>query len=242
MVQLTRRSPTILNLAWAEALFWDGRAATLEQQARGPISSPNEMNMPLAALGAKIAAIPGYRPLFERAYPDEGITVQSITRAIATFERSVVSHRSPFDRWVEGDDQALSAAERRGLDVFVGPGRCVFCHTGWNMTDNQFHDTGLTTTDLGRGAVEPERLQAQHAFKTPSLRDTERRAPYMHDGSLPTLDAVVRFYEVGGMIRPSRSAQIQPLALSNAQRNDLLAFLRTLTAPPQEFASPSLPR
>jgi cytochrome c peroxidase len=184
MVRLTRRSPTILNLAWAKSLFWDGRAETLEQQARGPISSPGEMNMPLASLGAKIAQIPGYRPLFDRAYPGEGISVDSITRAIATFERSIVSHRSAFDRWVEGDDQALTAAERRGLDVFVGPGGCAQCHSGWNMTDNQFHDTGLDWSDLGRGTVEPERQLAQYAFKTPSLRDTVRRAPYMHNGGL----------------------------------------------------------
>jgi cytochrome c peroxidase len=242
MVQLARRSPTILNVAWGTSYFWDGRVATLETQASGPISAADEMNMPLPLLPGKIAAIPGYRQLFEAAYPAEPISLDVIARAIATFERGIVSSRSAFDRWVEGDDNALDPAERRGLDLFVGSARCAGCHTGWNLTDDKFHDTGLKSADIGRAAVEPGNPFAPFAFKTPGLADTVRRAPYMHDGSLPDLDAVVRFYETGGEHRPSLSPLIQPLSLNDTQRADLVAFLHTLTAPPQEFVAPALPR
>ena len=241
MVQLSRRSPTLLNVGWGRSFFWDGRESTLERQALDPISGSTEMNMPLDGLANKIASIPGYKPLFQAAYPGEPISISTITRAIATFERGVVSSRSAFDRWVEGDDAALSPAERRGLDVFVGPARCASCHAGWAFTDEMFHDTGLPTSDVGRGAQEPDNPLAQFAFKTPGLRDTIRRAPYMHDGSLPTMDAVIRFYEGGGAPRPSRSPLIQPLAITAEQRADLLAFLQTLTGPPEEFAAPALP-
>ena len=241
MVQLQRRSPTLLNVGWGRSFFWDGRAPALETQALGPISGQAEMNMPLKDLPGKIASIPGYRPLFQAAYPLEPISIDTITRAIATFERGLVSSRSAFDRWVEGDDVALTQAERRGLDVFVGPARCASCHSGWALTDGLFHDTGLVSSDVGRGAQEPDNPLAQFAFKTPGLRDTVRRAPYMHDGSLPTLDSVIRFYEGAGKQRSSRSPLIQPLTITAEQRTDLLAFLQTLTGPPEEFAAPALP-
>jgi cytochrome c peroxidase len=241
MVQLTRRSPTLLNVAWGSSYFWDGRAPTLEMQARGPISNGTEMNMPIKNLSHKVAAIPGYSPLFQAAYPGQPISIDTITRALATFERGIVSSRSDFDRWVEGEDAALNPAERRGLDVFVGPAGCARCHSGWAFTDGEFHDTGLASTDIGRGAQDPDNPLAQYAFKTPGLRDTVRRAPYMHDGNLPTLEAVVRFYETGGEPRPSRSPLIRPLDITPGQRADLVAFLQTLTAPPQEFAAPALP-
>ncbi len=241
MVQLQRRSPTLLNVGWGRSYFWDGREAALETQALGPISGQAEMNMPLGDLPGKIASIAGYAPLFQAAYPGEPISITTIARAIATFERGLVSSRSAFDRWVEGDDAALSEAERRGLDVFVGPARCASCHSGWAFTDGLFHDTGLPSLDVGRGAQEPDNPLARFAFKTPGLRDTVRRAPYMHDGSLPTLESVIRFYEAAQQERPSRSPLIQPLNITAEQRADLLAFLQTLTGPPQEFAAPALP-
>lgn len=241
MEQLSRRVPTLLNVGWGRSYLWDGREPTLEGQILGPVSSRAEMNMPLAELPAKLAAVAGYAPLFEAAYPGEPIALTTIARAIATFERGLVSSRSAFDRWVEGDDTALSVAERRGLDVFVGPAQCASCHMGWAFTDGLFHDIGLPSPDVGRGAQEPDNPLAQFAFKTPGLRDTVRRAPYMHDGSLPTLGSVIEFYETAPQARPSRSPLIKPLELTSEQRADLLAFLQTLTGPPQEFAAPALP-
>jgi cytochrome c peroxidase len=242
MVLLGRRSPTVLNSAWGRSFFWDGRAATLEAQASGPIAADVEMNMPLAELEVKLRGIPGYRPLFEAAYPGEGITVQAVTRALATFQRTIVSARAPFDRWVDGREDAISPAALRGLRLFQGAARCADCHSGWNFTDELFHDIGLPTDDPGRKAVEPDNPLARHAFKTPGLRDTMRRAPYMHNGALATMEEVIRHYETGGLRRPSLSPLMRPLTLSAADRADLVAFLETLTAPAQDFAAPLLPR
>lgn len=242
MVQLGRRTPSILNGAWGASFFWDGRAETLEQQALDPIASPHEMNQPLDQLAPKLAGIPGYLPLFEAAFPGQGVTLEGIAQAIATFERNVVSGRSSFDRWVDGDDGAIPEGARRGLLLFHERASCDACHSGWNFTDDSFHDIGLTTQDPGRGGVLRGFGAMQHAFKTPGLRDIARRAPFMHNGSLPTLDAVVRHYETGGQRRPSLSHAMRPFQLTDAERADLVAFLETLTAPPQDFAAPALPR
>jgi len=242
MVELGRRTPSVLNGAWGAAFFWDGRADTLEQQALGPIAAPGEMNQPLDQLPAKLRGITGYRPLFEAAFPGRGITIEAVAEAIATFERGVVSGRSPFDRWVEGDASAISDAAKRGLVVFHDRANCNSCHKGWNFTDDSFHDIGLPTDDRGREGVLEGFDTVRHAFKTPGLRDIARRAPYMHNGSVPTLDAVIRHYESGFVRRASLSNEIRPLTLSAAERSDLVAFLETLTSPPQDFAAPALPR
>src|SRR5690606_15165863 len=136
-------TPTILNSAWGASFFWDGRATTLEQQALGPIGAEGEMNQPIDDLPKKLAAIAGYRVLFERAFPGQPITLDSIAQAIATFERSVVSALAPFDRWIEGDERAISDAAKRGFALFNGKANCAVCHSGWNFTDESFHDIGL---------------------------------------------------------------------------------------------------
>lgn len=242
MVELDRRTPTVLNGAWGASFFWDGRADTLEQQALGPISAAAEMNQSLAELPGKLRAIAGYRPLFEAAFPGRGITTETIAEAIATFERGVVSGRSPFDRWVEGDDAALSDSAKRGLVLFHDRGNCAACHRGWNFTDDSFHDIGVETRDRGREGFLEGFDALRHAFKTPGLRDLTRRAPYMHNGSMPTLEAVVRHYEGGFARRPSLSNEMRPFTLTDAERADIVAFLQTLTSPPQDFAAPALPR
>jgi cytochrome c peroxidase len=152
-----------------------------------------------------------------------------MARAIATYERTIVSPITRFDRWIDGDAQALNAQEIEGFKVFTGAGGCSNCHAGFALTDQAFHDTGLPGDDRGRGAV--LRLPAaEHAFKTPSLREIGRTAPYMHDGSLPTLEAVVRHYETHVVERPTLSADLpRKLALSDPERDALLAFLKTLT-------------
>lgn len=240
---LDRRSPTLLNLAWAPALFWDGRAYSLEEQALGPLISPREMNMPIPALEATLERLQGYRPLFEAAYPGEPMGADTAARALATFERTLVSPPSPFDAWVEGDEAALSEAAKRGFALFNGRAECSVCHSGWRFTDDGFYDLGLPGADLGRGEVLPGIVAVEHAFKTPTLRDVSRRAPYTHDGRMASLAAVVDYYaDGGGPPRPSKSELIRPLKLSAGERDDLVAFMESLTSAPISVAAPALPR
>jgi cytochrome c peroxidase len=243
MQELGRRTPTILNLAWAEAMFWDGRADTLEAQALGPIQAAGEMNLALDKMIDKIAALDGYRRLFAAAYPGEPIAPATIAKAIATFERRVVSSESAFDRWVAGDDEAIDADARRGFVLFNTTARCSKCHTGWRFTDDSFHDIGVAGADQGRGVLFKDIPVMQHAFKTPTLRDADRRAPYMHDGSVATLADVVDFYDRGGDAkRDSLSPDMKRLGLSAEEKRQLVAFLHTLTGPETAVVVPALPR
>lgn len=241
--QLGRRTPTILNLAWSELMFWDGRAGSLEEQALGPIAAPGEMNMPLGKMLSKLRAIHEYKPLFDSAYPGERMSEMTIAKAIATFERTVVSEKAPFDRWVEGDETAVSEAAKRGFVLFNDKANCASCHSTWRFTDDSFHDIGVAGTDKGRGNLLKDIEVMQFAFKTPTLRDVDRRAPYMHDGSEGTLEEVIEFYNLGGRVkRPGLSAEIKPLNLSGAEKRDLTEFLRTLTSPDKPVTAPALPR
>ena len=211
MKSLGRRSPTIINAAYGLVFMWDGRAGSLEEQALGPIKADVEMNLPLDQMIERLKNIPGYVQLFQRVFPSEGITATTVAKAIATFERMVVSGRSPFDTWIEGQHDAIPAAAQRGFVIFNTKARCAQCHEGWNFTDDSFHDIGLADADIGRGKFLPSVVKMQQAFKTPGLREIARRGPYMHDGSLATLEAVIEHYEVGGVDRPSRSNVIKPL-------------------------------
>jgi cytochrome c peroxidase len=240
---LGRRTPTILNLAWAESLFWDGRAGSLEEQALGPIQAAGEMNLPLDQMLVKLAAIPGYREMFEKAYPGQGVTTTSIAKAIATFERTTVSGPAPFDRWIAGEQGAVSESAKRGFAVFNEQGRCSQCHSGWRFTDDSFHDIGVVTDDKGRGGLLKDIPVMQSAFKTPTLRNADGRRPYMHNGSVATLEDVVELYDRGGLARrPSLSPEIRPLNLSAVQKQDLVAFVKTLTSRDAAVVVPVLPR
>jgi len=242
MKQLGRKTPTILNLAWAPALFWDGRAESLEEQAAGPMQNPAEMNATMNEIVTKLQNVPGYRRMFEAAYPGEGITPLTITKAIATFERTVVSHVAPFDYWIAGQEDAISDSAKRGFVLFNSKANCAVCHSGWSFTDGSFHDVGLPSTDIGRGKLVPTVAKMQHAFKTPTLRNIDQRAPYMHDGSLATLQKVVEFYHEGGTNRPSKSKDMKPLNLTAEEKGDLVVFLRSLTSSDPAPAVPALPR
>ena len=238
-VPLKRHTPTLWNLAWAVPVFWDGRARSLEEQVAGPIEAPDEMGQPVASVVALLSADPSYAAAFRSAFPDNPhATPENLAKAIATFERTLVSPPTRFDRWIEGDEKALTAQEVAGFRLFTGKGQCSNCHSGWAFTDYAFHDIGLAGEDRGRGAV--LRLEAaEHAFKTPSLREIGRSAPYMHDGSLPTLAEVVRHYETGIVVRPTLSADLpRNLKLSTRDRTELIAFLATLTSPDPMPASP----
>jgi cytochrome c peroxidase len=242
MQQLGRRTPTVLNTAWASSLFWDGRAATLEEQALGPITSPGEMNMDMSGMLEKIKAVEGYRQMFAKAYPGEPISEQTVAKAIATYERTLVSGKAPFDEWIEGDDDAISPAAKRGFAIFNGKGNCAACHSTWRFTDDSFHDIGVPGEDIGRGKF--LKLDTmQYAFKTPTLRNVDQRAPYMHDGSEATLAEVIALYDKGGRVkRASLSPEMKPLNLTAAEKLDLEAFLHSLTSQDGPVLLVSLPR
>jgi cytochrome c peroxidase len=240
MKTLGRRTPTILNLAWSDLVMWDGRKTGLEDQAFGPVTSPAEMNGTIEEAVARISAIGAYQMEFKKVFGDEGVSARTIPLVIATYERTIVSGQAPFDHWVTGDETAISADAKRGFDLFTGKANCVACHTGWNFTDNGFHDVGLADKDIGRG--EWLKIQSmQQAFKTPTLRDADRRGPYMHDGSLASLAQVVDHYDQGGVQRPSLSDEVRPLHLTGAEKLDLLAFLATLTGDDPPVILPVLP-
>src|SRR5262245_2654208 len=242
-MKLPLRSPTLLDVAWLSRLGWDGKFRDLDAVTFGQITSRVNMNLPEATLMERLNVIPGYVEAFASAFGTSGINRRNVELALATFERSIVSGQTPFDRWVEGDESAISAAAKRGFEIFNDKGRCATCHSGFSFTDGSFHDIGTAKdTDVGRGRLFPNSIKLRYAFKTPTLRDVTRRAPYMHDGSIATLEEVIDLYDRGGIERPSRSVLIRPLGLTDAERGDLIAFLHTLTAEPKVMAAPTLPR
>ncbi len=239
--RLGRRSPTILNLAWAAALFWDGRADTLEQQAVGPIQAPGEMNQSMPKLVTTLTNIPGYRDAFATAFPGETISENTIGKAIATFERTVVSAKAPFDAWIAGNEAAIGDDAKRGFEIFNTKANCAACHSGWRFTDDSFHDIGLPDADVGRGKVIPGVPPLQHAFKTPGLRNIAGRAPYMHNGAVRTMTEVIHHYDGGFIQRASLSSEIYRLHLTESNVRELVAFLNTLTSKDQAIEVPDLP-
>jgi cytochrome c peroxidase len=242
MAKLGRHSPTIVNAAWGGIFMWDGRLANLEEQALGPIQSPGEMNMPIEQLMERLATIGEYKPLFAAAFPGDGLSPKSLAAAIATYERTVVSEEAPFDLWIQGNEQAISDEAKRGFVLFNTKAQCSSCHEGWNFTNDGFQDIGLASADVGRGQFLPQVIKMKHAFKTPGLREIARRGPYMHDGSIATLEQVVEHYDRGGVDRPSRSDLVKPLGLTPQEKSELVAFLKTLTSNLDPTTVPVLPR
>ena len=240
---LPLRSPTLIAVAWFPRLGWDGKFRDIESVAFGPITSTTNMNLPEKELVERLSAIPGYVQAFNTAFGDRTVTRRKIELALATYERTIVPSTSPFDRWVEGDQLAISAAAKRGFAIFAGKAHCTGCHSGFAFSDGSFHDIGTAKgADIGRGRLFPNSVPLRYAFKTPTLRDVSRRAPYMHDGSVPTLEAVIDLYDRGGIERPSRSKLIFPLGLSKTEKSDLIAFLGTLTGEPTAVPVPAFPR
>jgi len=239
---LARRTPTLLNAAWGFPFFWDGRADTLEQQAVMPIAAPGEMNLPHAQAVARISAIRSYREAFAQSYDGEGVTIETIGKAIAAFERTIVSDQAPFDLWIEGDDRAISPQAQRGFILFNTSAGCSTCHSGWRFTDDGFHDIGVGRDDEGRAGVMPGIEELRFAFKTPTLRNIDQRGPYMHDGSLRTIEDVIDFYAARPVDRPSLSPDLRRIELSAQERADLAAYLRTLTSEDAPHHRPDLPQ
>jgi cytochrome c peroxidase len=199
------------------------------------------MNMKFDDLLAELAKIGEYKTWFARLFPAGGLSKKNVLTAIATYERSVVTDWAPFDRWVEGDEKAISASAKNGFKLFNGKAMCASCHSGWNFTDNAFHDIGIDTEDVGRAKYEPDNVKAMHAFKTPGLRNLTQRAPFTHNGTQDNLGSIIQHYETGGIQRPSLSPLMKPFVLTDAERNDLLAFLVSLTAEKSITPVPVLP-
>jgi cytochrome c peroxidase len=217
-----RNSPTLLNRVFGRSFFWDGRAATLEQAVLMPVQDTMEMALSLPELVRRVSTDGRYPALFHSVFPGSAITDTTIARAIASYVRTLWTGDSPYDRFEAGDSTALTEAAQRGRGLFFGRADCSDCHRGANFTDEQFHALGVSTSSPGR-------------FKTPTLRNVALTGPYMHDGSLRTLDEVVAFYDRGGNAATLAQGQgrggrrIRPLGLSAQERSDLVAFLRALT-------------
>ena len=235
------RSPTLIDVAWISRFGWDGKFRDLENVAFTPITAAANMGLSEQELVSRLSAIPAYREGFNQAFGTPEIDRRRIELALATYERSIVAVDSPFDRWIAGDEGAITASARRGFETFNGKGECAGCHSGWAFSDGSFHDVGIARGgDIGRGRYFPTSVKLQYAFKTPTLRDIAHRGPFMHDGSLSTLDAVVDHYNDGGIDRPSRSELVHPLHLSAQEKTDLVAFLKTLNSDsPRETAAAS---
>ncbi len=239
-----RNAPSVWNSAYWRSHFWDGRAATLEEQAGGPMMNPVEMGHSSSGVVTSVEADPDLRRLMAAAYGDEKVTLERITRAIAAYERTLVRGNSPYDRFVFGGDKmALSEEAQRGLALFRGKANCSLCHTiaadHALFTDQKFHNLGVgmdpagNLIDAGRYTV-TKREEDRGAFRTPSLRNVSETAPYMHDGSLKTLKEVVDFYVGGGNANPQLDSLIQPLtSFTRQERADLVAFLESLTGEPK---------
>jgi cytochrome c peroxidase len=227
-----RRAPTLINRAYGKSQFYDGRAATLEDQTTGPIANPDEMGTTAEAATEAVSKIAGYGPLFERAFGDAKVTFDRIAKAIASFERTILSGNSPYDRFLNGDKQALSAPAKRGLQIFERTGECSECHNGFNFTNEKFASLGidpaLPAPDLGLAVITGKRRD-DGKFKVPTLREIAYTGPYMHDRRFKTLDAVLEFYRKGGQPGPYLDSRIAPFFLDAPAKADLTAFLESLS-------------
>ncbi len=243
--ELGRHSPTVINSGYFEVQMWDGRAPSLEAQAKGPIQASVEMNQKVDELIGELNAIPEYQEMFSKVFGESGITLDNIAAAIATFERSVVSKNSAYDQYMQGDKNAMSPAAVNGMQLFFGKAKCSICHNGPALTDSGFHNIGLKqhgplTEDLGRFNISKDDFD-KGAFKTPGLRSVSQTAPYMHDGSEATLKGVVEFYNRGGDVAENRTSLITPLELSEQEVLKLVEFLKALDGESLNTTIPKLP-
>lgn len=266
----SRNAPTVLNTAFGLTMFWDGRAPSLEGQAQGPVQNKIEMgDQSYKQIIERLRTIPGYRDQFRRVFGTD-VTLDGVAKAIAAFERTALSGDSAYDRYDQGDSpeslKLLSDGAKRGMVLFglrlrqddeFRPGvalkkaNCTSCHAGANFSDEQFHNLGVgwddkarKFADLGRFVITPVGAKNNAeigAFKTPTVRDITRTAPYMHDGSEKTLEAVVEFYDRGGNRNPHLDPSMKPLSLTQQEKADLVAFMRSLDGAPVMVALPTLP-
>ena len=266
----SRNAPTVLNTVFGLTMFWDGRAPSLEGQAQGPVQNKIEMgDQSYKEIIERLRTIPGYREQFRKVFGTD-VTLDGVAKAIATFERTVLTGNSPYDRYDQGDSpeslKILSEGAKRGMVLFglrlrqddeFRPGvalkkaECTSCHAGANFSDEQFHNLGVgwdekarKFVDLGRFVITPVGAKNNAeigAFKTPTVRDITRTAPYMHDGSETTLEAIVEFYNKGGNGNPHLDPAMKPLNLTPQEKADLVEFMKSLTGEETKVALPTLP-
>ena len=236
-----RNSSTLLNIVYAKHLFWDGRAETLEEQVKSPIENPVEMNLHTKLAVKRIAKIKGYKEFFKKAFGDEKVTDDKITKAIATFERTLISPKSRFDKFVAGKKDELTDSEINGLHLFRTKANCINCHNTPYFSDQKFHNIGLTYfgreyQDLGKYDF-TKKGEDVGKFKTPTLREISQTAPYMHNGLFPNIRGVLNMYNAGmptekrtvaNLPSPQKSSMLEPLKLTETELTDLENFLKTL--------------
>lgn len=243
--ELGRHSPTIINSGYFEIQMWDGRKKSLEDQAKGPIAASVEMNQDYDELIRELKALPGYVIRFNKVFGKNALNIDNIAKAIATFERSVVSINAPYDKYWAGDKSAMSASAVNGMNLFFGKAKCGICHNGPVFTDSGFHNIGVKPAgplkvDLGRYNESKDDFD-KGAFKTPGLRDITKSAPYMHNGTEATLQDVIEFYDRGGDAKENVSPFITPLELTGQEKKDLVEFLKALDGEPILVTLPILP-
>lgn len=254
-----RHVPTVINAAYLKNQFWDGRAGNLEEQAVGPIAAPIEMNQNYGHLVEKLMGIPWYKEQFKKVFNSD-VTMDNLAKAIASFERTIVSQPGRVDQYLKGDKAALEASEIRGMALFTGKANCIACHHGPMLTDQDFHTTGVP--EIEPLQKETDRIATRHffaadqkypnprsvsgdygrelitksasdrgKFKTPSLRELVWTAPYMHNGAFETLDDVIEFYMKGGGDHPNKDGLLKPFELTDQEFDDLRSFLEALSSP-----------
>jgi len=238
--ELGRWAPSWVNAAYYTSLFWDGRAASLEEQTgalsghMGPISAPGEMGGDVMAIVKSLKAIPAYNKAFKNAFGKQGVTRENIAKAIAAYERTLIARNAPFQRYVNGDKKAISKAAKRGFELFRNKALCIECHTPPLLTDNDFHNIGVPQVgplqeDVGRFAV-THNDDDKGAFKTPSLYNSASFVFSMHDGAFSTMKQVIDHYNRGGDAKNKQQSDlIVPLHLTGSETADLIAFMKSLT-------------
>jgi cytochrome c peroxidase len=244
----SRRSQPLVGIGHTVGpVGWDGRSATLEAQVKSSIGtgsmsmSQTDTPVKVETIVERTRAVPEYVERFGVALPDVAIDIDAIAKAVAAYERTIEPGIAPFDRWIEGDEDAISQSAKRGFMLFNGKAECSLCHSGWRFTNDTFHDIGVSTKDVGRGRDIKDDVLMQYAFKTPTLRSVAQRPPFMHDGSALDLYQVIKHYEKGGIDRSSRSPLIKPIVLTDQERRDLIAFMETLTGEREAVSPPQLP-
>ena len=212
-----RNAPALINRGYGRAFFWDARMPTLEEQVLKPIQDPNEMDLTVDEASSRL-----------------GLDAAMMSQALASYVRSILSGDAPYDRFINGDRSALTSQQQIGLQIFRGKGNCTACHVGPTFSDEKLHNTGVAWRSTGFTPVAQHGVFADEGagtgnFKTPTLREVARTAPYMHDGSLSTLDEVVEFYDDGGRANPNRDPELHALHLTASEKQALIAFLHTLS-------------